>query len=88
MTDDRRRGLIILEAEVSMVHIAAAYQVVPPADLVPVNLGPSYRLGLGHAPVIADEKVKFSKCAAQVIQFCPIDLGNSDKSPLPQTLKV
>ena len=46
-----------------MVHIAAAHQVVPPADLVPVDLGPGYGLGLGlgHALVIADEKVKFSK---------------------------
>ena len=41
-----------------MVNIAAAYQVV---DLVPVDLGPSYWLGLGHALVIANEKVKFSK---------------------------
>ena len=65
-----------------MVHIAAAHQVVPPADLVPVDLGPGYQLVLGHALVIADEKVKFSKYAAQVIQFCPIELGNSDKSPL------
>ena len=65
-----------------MVHIAAAHQVVLPADLVPVDLGPGYRLGLGHALVIADENLKFSKYAAQVIRFCPIDLGNSDKSPL------
>ena len=42
-----------------MVHIAAAYQVVPPADLVPVDLGPGYRLGLEHALVIADGKVNF-----------------------------
>ena len=45
-------GLIILETVVNMVHIAAAYQVVPPADLVPVDVGPGYRLGLGHALVI------------------------------------
>ena len=77
-----RGGLIILEAVVNMVHIAAAYKLVPPADLVPVDVGPGYRLGLGHALVIADEKVKFSKYAAQVIRFCPIVLGNSDKSPL------
>ena len=75
-------GLIILETVVNMVHIAAAYQVVPPADLVHVDLGPGYGLGLGHALVIADEKVTFSKYAAQVIRFCPIDLGISDKSPL------
>ena len=65
-----------------MIHIAAAYQVVPPADLVPVDLGPGYRLGLEHALVIADERVKISKYAAQVIRFCPIDLRISDKSPL------
>ena len=51
-------GLIILEAVVNMVHIAAAYQVVPPADLVHVDLGPGYGLGLGHALVIADQKVE------------------------------
>ena len=45
-------GLIILETVVNMVHIAAAYQVVPPADLVHVDLGPGYGLGLGHALVI------------------------------------
>ena len=77
-----RGGLIILEAVVNMVHIAAAYPVVPPADLVPVDVGPGYRLGLGHALVIADEKVKFLKYAAQGIRLCPIVLGNSDKSPL------
>ena len=38
-------GLIILETVVNMVHIAAAYQVVPPADLVHVDLGPGYGLG-------------------------------------------
>ena len=65
-----RGGLIILEAVVNMVHIAAAYQLVPPADLVPADVGPGYRLG--HALVIADEKVKFSKYAAQVIQICQI----------------
>ena len=65
-----------------MVHIAAAYQEVPPADLVPVDLGPGYWLGLEHALVIADERAKFSKYAAQVIRFCPIELGNSDKSPI------
>ena len=80
-----RGGLIILEAVVNMVHIAGAYQVVPPADLVPVDVGPGYRLGLGHALVIADEKVKFSKYAAQGIRLCPIVLGNSDKSPLKAT---
>ena len=31
----------MLKAVVNMVHIAAAYQVVPPADLVPVDLGPA-----------------------------------------------
>ena len=34
-------GLIIFEAVVNIVHIAAACQVVPPADLVPVDLGPA-----------------------------------------------
>ena len=75
-------GLIILKATVNVIHIAAAQQVVPAADLVPVDLGPGYGLGMGHALVIADEKVKFSKYVAQVIRFCPIDLVNSDKSSL------
>ena len=54
-------GLIILEAAVNMIYITAAHQVVPSADLVPVDLGPGYGLGLGHALVIADEKEKFLK---------------------------
>ena len=45
-----RGGLIILEAVVNKVHIAAAHQVVPPADLVPVGLVPGIGLGLGHSP--------------------------------------
>ena len=80
--DDGGGGLIILDAVLNVVHIAAAYQVVPPADLIPVDLGPGYRLGLEHALIIADEKVNFSKYAAQVIRFCLIDLENSNKSPL------
>ena len=67
-----RGGLIILKAVVNMVHIAAAHQVVPPADLVPVGLVPGIGLGLGYALVIADEKVKFSKYAAQVVRICLI----------------
>ena len=63
---------MILGAVVTMVHLAAAHQVVPPADLVPVDLVPGNGLGLGHALVIADEKVKFSKYAAQVIRICQI----------------
>jgi hypothetical protein len=55
-----------------MVHIVNAHQVVPPADLVPVGLVPGIGLGLGHALVIADEKVKFSKYAAQVVRICLI----------------
>ena len=81
MTDNRRRRPNHTQSR-NMVHTAAAYQVVPPADLVPVDLGPGYWLGLEHALVIADERVKFLKYAAQVIRFCPIELGNSDKSPL------
>ena len=65
-------GLIILKATVNVIHIAAAQQVVPAADLVPVDLGPGYGLGLGYALVIADEKVKFSKYAAEVIRICLI----------------
>ena len=67
-----RGGLIILEAVVNMVHIVNAHQVVPPADLVPVGLVPGIGLGLGHALVIADEKVKFSKYSAQVVRICLI----------------
>ena len=44
-------------------------QVVPPADLVPVILVPSNKTRLGHALVIADEKVKFSEYAAKVIRI-------------------
>ena len=57
-------GLIILEAAVNMIYIAAAHQVVPPADSVPVDLGPGYGLGLGYALVIADEKIKILKYAS------------------------
>ena len=65
-------GLIILEATVNVIHIEAAQQVVPAADLVPVDLRPGYGLGLGHALVIADEKVNFFKYAAEVIHICLI----------------
>ena len=81
MTDNRQRRPNHTQSR-NVVHISAAYQVVPPADLVPVDLGPGYWLGLEHALVIADERVKILKYAAQVIQFFPIELGNSDKSPL------
>ena len=55
-----------------MVHIVNAHQVVPPDHLVPVGLVPGIGLGLGYALVIADEKVKFSKYAAEVIRICLI----------------
>ena len=63
---------MILEAVVNMVHLAAAHQVVPPADLAPVILVPDNGPGLGHALVIADEKVKFLKDAFKVIGICQI----------------
>ena len=72
MTDNRRTRPNHTQSR-NMVHIAAAYQVVPPADLEPVDLGPGYWLGLEHALVIADERVKFSKYAAHVIRFCLVE---------------
>ena len=48
---------MILEAVVNMVHLAAAHQVVPSADLVPVILVPGNGPGQRHALVIAEEKV-------------------------------
>ena len=65
-------GLKILKAVVNKVHLAVVHLVVPPTDLVPVDLVPCNGLRLGHFPVVTDEKVKFSKYAAEVIRFCQI----------------
>ena len=63
---------MILKEVVNTVHPAAAHLIVPRADLLQVDLVPGNVLGLGHFPVVADEKVDFLKYAAEVIQICQI----------------
>ena len=82
MTDDRRRR---------PNHTRSSRECSPYCCCISsscaADLGPGYRLGPGHALVIADKQVKFLKYAARVILFCPIG-ADAELELLPDDLRL